>query len=206
MRGREVNDSVCYKRSDVRRARAGSGRMRTLCLLQFFFRRMFMSFPRKRRRASADSKESFLAVLRQFKLFVQLDTKIARARSQDEPVLYEHVLPGLDVLLCTIRGAQPPYPMSTNCTGAALNRSRTPSSSRSKVSKTAAIGMKRTVLAFSCSQAVHARRFCPNSVRAQRCEARAGKTPETPHLDRFVEDSRRWNAGHDAGTLALGVA
>lgn len=84
--------------------------MRTLCFLQFFFRRMFMSFPRKRRRAGADSKESFLAVLRQFKLFVQLDTKIARARAQDEPVLYEHVLPGLDVLLCTVRGAQPPYP------------------------------------------------------------------------------------------------
>ena len=81
--------------------------MRTLCFLQLFFRRMFMSFPRKRRRATADSKESFLAVLRQFKPFVQLDTKIARARAQDEPVLYEHVLPGLDVLLCTVRGAQP---------------------------------------------------------------------------------------------------
>jgi hypothetical protein len=69
-----------------------------------------MSFPRKRRRASAQSKESFLAVLRQFKPFAQLDTKIARARAQDEPVLYEHVLPGLDVLLCSVRGAQPPYP------------------------------------------------------------------------------------------------
>ncbi|NRO97266.1 hypothetical protein GWC77_15175 [Paraburkholderia sp. NMBU_R16] len=84
--------------------------MRTLCFLQFFFRRMFMSFPRKRRRASAPSEESFLAVLRQFKPFCQLDTKIARARAQDEPVLYAHVLPGLDVLLCSVRGAQPPYP------------------------------------------------------------------------------------------------
>jgi hypothetical protein len=95
---------------DVRRARAGSGRMRTLSFLQFFFRRMFMSFPKKRRRASAQSEESFLAVLRQFKPFGQLDTKIARARAQDEPVLYAHVLPGLDVLLCSVRGAQPPYP------------------------------------------------------------------------------------------------
>ncbi len=84
--------------------------MRTLCFLQFFFRRMFMSFPKKRRRASAQSEESFLAVLRQFKPFAQLDTKIARARAQDEPVLYAHVLPGLDVLLCSVRGAQPPYP------------------------------------------------------------------------------------------------
>jgi hypothetical protein len=71
---------------------------------------MFMSFPRKRRRASAPSEESFLAVLRQFKPFCQLDTKIARARAQDEPVLYAHVLPGLDVLLCSVRGAPPPYP------------------------------------------------------------------------------------------------
>jgi hypothetical protein len=69
-----------------------------------------MSFPKKRRRASAQSEESFLAVLRQFKPFGQLDTKIARARAQDEPVLYAHVLPGLDVLLCSVRGAQPPYP------------------------------------------------------------------------------------------------
>jgi hypothetical protein len=84
--------------------------MRTLCFLQIFFRRMFMSFPKKRRRASARGEESFLAVLRQFKPFGQLDTKIARARAQDEPVLYAHVLPGLDVLLCSVRGAQPPYP------------------------------------------------------------------------------------------------
>lgn len=84
--------------------------MKTLCFLQFFFRRMFMSFPKKRRRASAQTEESFLAVLRQFKPFGQLDTKIARARAQDEPVLYAHVLPGLDVLLCSVRGAQPPYP------------------------------------------------------------------------------------------------
>ncbi len=84
--------------------------MRTLCFVQIFFRRMFMAFPKKRRRASAQGEESFLAVLRQFKPFGQLDTKIARARAQDEPVLYAHVLPGLDVLLCSVRGAQPPYP------------------------------------------------------------------------------------------------
>jgi hypothetical protein len=84
--------------------------MRTLRFLQFFFRRIFMSFPKKRRRAKVDGDESFLAVLRHFKAFGQLDTKIARARAQDEPVLYAHVLPGLDVLLCCVRGAQPPYP------------------------------------------------------------------------------------------------
>ena len=84
--------------------------MRTLRFLQFFFRRIFMSFPKKRRRAKVDGDESFLAVLRHFKPFGQLDTKIARARAQDEPVLYAHVLPGLDLLLCSVRGAQPPYP------------------------------------------------------------------------------------------------
>ncbi|WP_109481566.1 hypothetical protein [Paraburkholderia sp. C35] len=84
--------------------------MRTLRFLQFFFRRVSMSFPKKRRRAKVDGDESFLAVLRHFKPFGQLDTKIARARAQDEPVLYAHVLPGLDVLLCSVRGAQPPYP------------------------------------------------------------------------------------------------
>lgn len=78
--------------------------------LQWFLRRVFMSFPKKRRRAQQDGQESFLAVLRHSKPFAQLDTKIARARAQDEPVLYAHVLPGLDVLLCSVRGAQPPYP------------------------------------------------------------------------------------------------
>ncbi|PLZ03677.1 hypothetical protein CY652_04650 [Burkholderia sp. WAC0059] len=84
--------------------------MRTLRFLQFFFRRVFMSYPKKRKRVKADSEESFLAVLTRFRPFGQLDTKIARARAQDEPVLYAHVLPGLDVLLCSVRGAQPPYP------------------------------------------------------------------------------------------------
>lgn len=36
-------------------------------------------------------------------------TPRSRARAQDEPVLYAHALPGLDVLICTVRGAQPPY-------------------------------------------------------------------------------------------------
>ncbi|KVE39610.1 hypothetical protein WS68_20110 [Burkholderia sp. TSV86] len=84
--------------------------MRMLHFLQMFLKRVFMSFPKKRRRAQPDGQESFLAVLRHAKPFAQLDTKIARARAQDEPVLYAHVLPGLDVLLCSVRGAQPPYP------------------------------------------------------------------------------------------------
>ncbi|PJO23517.1 hypothetical protein EFP18_22290 [Burkholderia glumae] len=79
-------------------------------ILQSFLTRVFMSFPKKRRRMQPDGQESFLAVLRHAKPFAQLDTKIARARAQDEPVLYAHVLPGLDVLLCTVRGAHPPYP------------------------------------------------------------------------------------------------
>ncbi|MCY0388048.1 hypothetical protein OVY01_12535 [Robbsia sp. Bb-Pol-6] len=40
----------------------------------------------------------------------RLDTKLARARSQDEPVLYSHLLPGLDLLLCAVPGARAPYP------------------------------------------------------------------------------------------------
>jgi hypothetical protein len=67
-----------------------------------------MSNPKKRRRALAD--ESFLSVLSRCEPFAQLDTKIARARTQDQPVLYEDVLPGLDLLVCAVRGAQPPYP------------------------------------------------------------------------------------------------
>lgn len=88
--------------------------MGTLRVLQStFFRRIFMSFPKKRKRVKSDGDESFLAVLNHFKPFGQLDTKIARARAQDEPVLYAHVLPGLDVLLCCVRGAQPPYPATS---------------------------------------------------------------------------------------------
>ncbi|WP_028224800.1 hypothetical protein [Paraburkholderia ferrariae] len=87
--------------------------MGQLRFLQSFFRRVFMSFPKKRKRSKADADESFLAVLSHFKPFGQLDTKIARARAQDEPVLYAHVLPGLDVLLCSVRGAQPPYPATS---------------------------------------------------------------------------------------------
>ncbi|MGI4983269.1 MAG: hypothetical protein ACRYGL_08065 [Janthinobacterium lividum] len=40
----------------------------------------------------------------------RLDTKLARARAQDEPVLYPHLLPGLDLLLCAVPGARAPYP------------------------------------------------------------------------------------------------
>jgi hypothetical protein len=54
----------------------------------------------------------FLDVLQRCTPFAQLDTKIARARTHDTPVLYAHVLPGLDLLLCSVRGAHPPYPNS----------------------------------------------------------------------------------------------
>ena len=67
-----------------------------------------MPIPNKRRRESV--AESFLNAVRRCEPFAQLNTKLARARSQDEPVLYAQVLPGLDVLLCPVRGAQPPYP------------------------------------------------------------------------------------------------
>ena len=40
----------------------------------------------------------------------RLDKKLVRARAQDEPVLYAHFLPGLDLLLCAIPGARAPYP------------------------------------------------------------------------------------------------
>src|SRR5262249_41118327 len=69
-----MNPAFSYAIKDRRAAReAGSGRMRTLRFLQFFFRRIFMSFPKKRRRAKVDGDESFLAVLRHFKAFGQLD-------------------------------------------------------------------------------------------------------------------------------------
>lgn len=54
--------------------------------------------------------EHFLAALKRFDGFAQLATKIARARTQDGPVIYIHVLPGLDLLICKVRGVQPPYP------------------------------------------------------------------------------------------------
>ncbi len=80
--------------------------------LQSFLGRVYMSlsYSRKRRRLQPDRDESFLVVLLRSQPFAQLDAKIARARIEDEPVLYAHVLPGLDVLLCSMRGAQPPYP------------------------------------------------------------------------------------------------
>jgi hypothetical protein len=67
-----------------------------------------MPIPNKRRRESA--AENFLSSVKRCEPFAQLNTKLARARSHDEPVLYAQVLPGLDVLLCPVRGAQPPYP------------------------------------------------------------------------------------------------
>lgn len=40
----------------------------------------------------------------------RLDIKLTRARAQDQPVLYAHFLPGLDLLLCSVPGARAPYP------------------------------------------------------------------------------------------------
>lgn len=40
----------------------------------------------------------------------RLDSKLARARAQDTPVLYPHFVPGLDILLCAVPGARVPYP------------------------------------------------------------------------------------------------
>lgn len=69
-----------------------------------------MSAPSRRRRPSAPSFDSYLSLLKRCEPFAQLEAKIIRARAQDEPVLYAHALPGLDLLLCGMRGAQPPYP------------------------------------------------------------------------------------------------
>jgi hypothetical protein len=66
--------------------------------------------PRSNKLGKHASGDSYLATLRCFQPFAQLETKIARARAQDTPVLYADILPGLDVLLCTVRGAQAPYP------------------------------------------------------------------------------------------------
>jgi hypothetical protein len=62
----------------------------------------------------------FLAVLRGFDNFAKLGAKIARARTQDRPVLYAGVLPGLDVLICKVRGAQSPYPDAQVLCGACV--------------------------------------------------------------------------------------
>lgn len=51
----------------------------------------------------------FLAALKRFDGFAQLTAKIVRARTQDRPVVYIDILPGLDLLICKVRGAQPPY-------------------------------------------------------------------------------------------------
>ena len=71
------------------------------------FSKKASSSPRQPHRATGDA---YLDALRRFSFFGQLDTKIARARAHDRPVLYAQILPGLDVLLCTVRGAAPPYP------------------------------------------------------------------------------------------------
>lgn len=72
-----------------------------------------MSAPKKKPLAP-QARESrpvaFLARLCGREPLDRLDAKIARARTQDEPVLYAHALPGLDLLLCAVPGAQPPYP------------------------------------------------------------------------------------------------
>jgi len=58
----------------------------------------------------AEPAGHFLDSLKRFDQFAQLPTKIIRARTQDLPVLYAQILPGLDLLICKVGGAQPPYP------------------------------------------------------------------------------------------------
>lgn len=79
-------------------------------IVHTFLRRVIMTFSKKPRNAPQEGTDSFFSALHQSRPFTQLDTKIARARAQDEPVLYAQALPGLDLLLCGMRGAQPPYP------------------------------------------------------------------------------------------------
>ncbi|SDV51587.1 hypothetical protein [Chitinasiproducens palmae] len=62
------------------------------------------------RRSRTSGWPDYLTLLSTWQPFARLETKLARARKQDEPVLYQHILPGLDVLLCGVRGALPPYP------------------------------------------------------------------------------------------------
>jgi len=70
-----------------------------------------MPSPKKYARVkTTEPVEHFLAALKRFDGFAQLGTKIARARTQDRPVVYVQVLPGLDLLICKVRGVQPPYP------------------------------------------------------------------------------------------------
>ncbi|CAM2145315.1 conserved protein of unknown function [Pararobbsia alpina] len=78
-----------------------------------------MSIPNKRRRESAG--DSYLLAVKRCEPFSQLNSKLARARAHDEPVLYAHILPGLDVLLCPVRGAQPPYPEIEDLRNACLD-------------------------------------------------------------------------------------
>ena len=69
-----------------------------------------MPSPKKYARVNTtEPAEHFLAALKRFDGFAQLGTKIARARTQDRPVVYAQVLPGLDLLICKVRGVQPPY-------------------------------------------------------------------------------------------------
>lgn len=74
-----------------------------------------MPIPKKiQRDRPAVEAGSYLDILRDWvpgwERQARLDIKLARARSQDEPVLYSHLLPGLDVLLCAVPGAHAPYP------------------------------------------------------------------------------------------------
>lgn len=52
---------------------------------------------------------SYLSALADWNAFSSLNSKLARARAQDVPVLYPNFLPGLDVLLCATRGAVAPF-------------------------------------------------------------------------------------------------
>jgi len=77
----------------------------------FFCKALFMPSAKKStRHKPLVPPSAFLDALDRFDSFAQLGAKVARARTQDLPVVYTDVLPGLDLLLCKVRGAQPPYP------------------------------------------------------------------------------------------------
>lgn len=64
---------------------------------------------RHRCRDASDAGD-YLVMLHDWRPFARLDSKLSRALKQDEPVHYGHILPGLDVLFCGMRGAVLPYP------------------------------------------------------------------------------------------------
>jgi hypothetical protein len=69
-----------------------------------------MSSSSRKRLPNCAARHPYLAQLLHCAPLAQLDRKIARARAHDAPVHYADALAGLDLLLCPIAGARPPYP------------------------------------------------------------------------------------------------